>query len=572
MAAPVISAVNTQTITVDVDYVLNVGITGIDTSVAGHSVEVEGLFTRFYYSWNQTDNRVEIRGKPHRLYSGETFTITAINPDGTTTLTAAWSVVYAAPVIDEIGERSVFKGADNFIFLEVRNRPTLLRADGLWLGMDAEPAVLQEKEGIALTGLVPIDAEFTVSQRDTEIYAENDGGIDTYDLPLKIREGSDAFLLALDGTLRKVSVSGSLAWTVETTPPATVTVVETQAHSDGSVYVYYGTTNGALKRVSASGSLSWTRTLSDPIVWHLNADGTSFVNLQEVQSVDVRKVSASGSEVWRYTASNVSTAVSGNSLPDADGNYYVVGGASISKHAVRKISTSGSELWKYETTDNFSNKIYLGSDGSIHLWISGSRKVRKLSSAGAELWDYTAPSGTYDAVHKDSLGNFYLLSTSTTPMRSLLKLSPTGELLWTIQITLNRLRSHTVWEDTHGNIYFQAIQSTGLDVSKVSPGGTVLWEGGKSSLATVSMLIDVVGNLYALDHGSGELEKFGPDNVSLWTYTVSGITNPIMVLGSDQSIYIYSESLTKVVKVFPIGALGWEYTSPENVRDLAIGL
>ena len=180
MAAPVIAAVSEQDITIDTDYSLRVGITNDPAEVT-----VDGLLEGFAYTWHEDDDEVEIFGESTRLLGDAMWTVSAKETLTSTAVTSeiTYNVVPSAPIIEEIGEITVYRGHVTDVFVEIQNKPTQIIADGLLLGLKSEADTEGESdnvtEGVRISGTVPNDAILTVDRADINIIASNNGGEDT---------------------------------------------------------------------------------------------------------------------------------------------------------------------------------------------------------------------------------------------------------------------------------------------------------------------------------------------------------------------------------------------------------
>ena len=77
-----------------------------------------------------------------------------------------YNVVSSAPIIEEIGEQTVFQGANTDIFVGIQNRPTKISIDGLLTGLkfefDSEGEGEDTVDGVRMQGILPMDANLTI--------------------------------------------------------------------------------------------------------------------------------------------------------------------------------------------------------------------------------------------------------------------------------------------------------------------------------------------------------------------------------------------------------------------------
>ena len=188
MATPVIAAVSEQDITIDTDYELEIGITNDPEEVT-----VDGLLEGFYYSWDADSDTLTITGEATRLLGDAMWIVSAKETTTSTAVTSeiTYNVVPTAPIIEEIGEQTVFKGQDTDIFVEIQNSPTQIGVDGLLTGLKFESGSEGEGEdavnGVRIQGLLPLSTNLTVDSTNFNIVTSNDGGEDVYNLPVSLQ-------------------------------------------------------------------------------------------------------------------------------------------------------------------------------------------------------------------------------------------------------------------------------------------------------------------------------------------------------------------------------------------------
>ena len=201
MATPVIAAVSEQDITIDTDYSLRVGITNDPEEVT-----VDGLLEGFAYDWHEDDDEVEIFGEATRLLGDAMWIVSAKETPTSDAVTREiiYNVVPTAPIIEEVGEQTIIKGRAQDIFVEVQNTPTLIAVDGLLTGLKHERDTDGEGEdavdGVRITGTILDDVNLTIDASSFEVVTSNDGGEDTYNIPISILPRQLGFISDRDST------------------------------------------------------------------------------------------------------------------------------------------------------------------------------------------------------------------------------------------------------------------------------------------------------------------------------------------------------------------------------------
>ena len=195
-----------------------------------------------------------------------------------------------------------------------------------------------------------------------------------------------------NGILYKSLYDGSFLWERRTNV-GTILDVKTAANG----YVYVSGTAG-VSRYSSSGALTWTK----PGAANDIATSGTGVYLRSVNAI--RKLDASGRQLWGQTPSGLSGLVVGDLAADAIGNVYLTGkyGPSSNRNVfTRKLSSGGSAVF----TKTFGTPAYDDARGvatatGSSIYITGATQgslahpnmgdndgyVRKLSSSGNAVW------------------------------------------------------------------------------------------------------------------------------------------------------------------------------------------
>ena len=193
----------------------------------------------------------------------------------------------------------------------------------------------------------------------------------------------------------KYSTAGTLLWQ-RTSPVGTPYGISVSSNG----YVYVGGLKGVAKYTN-SGNLSWTKTGDTRDVTTV---GTNTVYARYLTTV--RKLDATGKQLWSKAQSGLSGLVIADMAADANGNVYLTGkyNASSGNRDVftRKLKSSGTTVFTktfgtsaYDDARGIAtingSEIYLtgSTQGSLaHPFIGGENDgyVRKLNSSGNPVW------------------------------------------------------------------------------------------------------------------------------------------------------------------------------------------
>lgn len=179
-----IAMVAMQNIVIDTDYCLTVAITGNPTTV-----EVTGDMEYFNYDWRPDDNEVKIAGHPEKLLNDKNWHIEATYSSGDPLeRDITFNVVPAAPVFGTLPDLHLYKGVDINIEIPITNPPSEVIAETLLLGLGLEKI----ETGAKIDGVIPADANFTVTAGDIEIEAPHLGETVMSSFPYTIEAGAPA--------------------------------------------------------------------------------------------------------------------------------------------------------------------------------------------------------------------------------------------------------------------------------------------------------------------------------------------------------------------------------------------
>lgn len=162
----------------------------IDIGGNPDSVKPGGDFEGFYHDWDADTQRLHIKSDEiTRLISGAIWTIDLAK--GTDTLAAKiiYNVVPAAPIIEDPGAQTLYKGLPYSSSIVVANNPAVSRGRGLLTGLKSEPSTDADGASTIKTiGVLPRDVNLTETSFDVAYYAENDGGSDQITVPFSIED------------------------------------------------------------------------------------------------------------------------------------------------------------------------------------------------------------------------------------------------------------------------------------------------------------------------------------------------------------------------------------------------
>ena len=208
MADITIESINNQEITIGTeDYELPITITGDPTSV-----EPTGNFEGFYHSWDASAGVLTIRPRATAFGFRRYGTINASKTGNSAQSEITYSVVLGAPIIDDPGDQTIYKGILFGLDIDIDNFPLISRVSGLQTAMQYTPS----ETGVKVEGVLPRDAVLTETSFVGEVYTENDGGDDRVDVTFNISDGSPVFLFNdTNDELYRINPDGTLAWTYE---------------------------------------------------------------------------------------------------------------------------------------------------------------------------------------------------------------------------------------------------------------------------------------------------------------------------------------------------------------------
>ena len=189
MPIPVISPISgLQNIPLNTSWKLTTKITGSPTVV-----EVIGMVYPFHFNWIASTNTLELIGNPTRSLSG-TWTIRAINTDGTAEIEVEYSVIPPVPVINsaDLALTTITRGQPFSKLIRIENMASA-NVRGHLIGLDHE----DEDNGVRIFGTVPSAAVFTIRGGEFTITAphpiEDVVGMMSWQFPPEVPSIPDSF-------------------------------------------------------------------------------------------------------------------------------------------------------------------------------------------------------------------------------------------------------------------------------------------------------------------------------------------------------------------------------------------
>ena len=562
----VIAAIGEQFITIDTDYSLDISITGDPMEVT-----VDGLLEGFHYSWDADTDILTVAGEATRLLSEATWTVSAKETATSTAVTSeiTYHVIPAVPIIEEIGETKIFTGALTKFFIEVQNKPTKVNADGLLMGMKSEPSrrtriVMEEEvdvDGIEISGRLPEDVNLTVDATTFAITASNDGGTDSYDLPIDIEPAASAYLMNRHGLfLYKISPAGELTWTYTTTSG---TASSFTIDSEGNIYLRH---EASLYKISAEdGTVAWTYTLPSGTYGdcELASDGGILVE-QSGPTKQIRKVNSTGADlVWSANFGVVATRWR-IVVPSSDGGVFVYRMQGATRQ-IRRVSSTGTTLWTHSAGSAFDVDL-MAVDAEDNLYYITNSVLRKFSAGtGLSAWTFSLP-GRTSFQRPVILANGDILAGGSGSSGGLDRISSEGVSVWNYDSTSSIFTDDAVApvEASDGAVYAAMLGGNPVvaTLRKISSGGLLVWSYTLESTDLAGLLKDSEDNVL-ISLGNGKVFKISEDGSLLWEYTPpSSTNNDVPVIGFDDSLFLFNEATDDLRKISISGSEEWVYDAP----------
>lgn len=180
-----------QEMRINTPFSLNIKVTG-----GPRNVRVDGLPDSFYYHWNVSRNRIQIRGTPETLAYNKEMVVTADDQ----VRRQIYSVVPFLPTFDQNIRQRVVKGVPFTLPVIVDNTHSYTEIKGPYIGLNWDV----EADGFYLYGTIPENVDFTQDEFVFNAMVSNFSG-ETYGTITLLPEGlSDVRFYILDGNVVKV--------------------------------------------------------------------------------------------------------------------------------------------------------------------------------------------------------------------------------------------------------------------------------------------------------------------------------------------------------------------------------
>eukprot|EP01042_Synura_sphagnicola_P009270 gene9270-11901_t len=214
---------------------------------------------------------------------------------------------------------------------------------------------------------------------------------------------------------------------------------------------------------------------------------------------------------------------------------------------MRELYPSAALKWEFDTGGDYLDGCWpaVGSDGTVYV---PGFYLYALSSVGTLKWKYV----TQIAIGIGSQGR-PLVGVNGTGYSMcmaylytyLCSLSQDGKLNWRYKVD-GTVYALSPVEGSDGTVYFGVYDTSvgNATVYAVLPGGTLRWKYsvlGAGDLSS-SPLVFCKGNIFLAGGLNTQLYIFSPDGRVLWTYSLSGYTNPAVVAFQDV-VYVNSNDV-----------------------------
>lgn len=273
----------------------------------------------------------------------------------------------------------------------------------------------------------------------------------------------------------------------------------------GQALYVVDTLGGRLLKLSPNGRLLWVRRNVgyDRTYAHDNqdamgvgVDGAGNVYVAEEELGQVQKFSSSGKALatWRDFFPMGQGRGPTDIAVDAQGDAYVTGNTNGDDPIVQKLSPSGTQLWQTSLGHRVT-AIAVDATGNLFAAYQtssgGHTTIAELSPGGQRLATLKPKGITALALAVDSQGNLFAAHYYQDVYSSLVKISPTGAVLWKRDACICQLWALAI--DPRGFIYADYPALSGGHVKKISPLGTVVasWKTVTSGAVNARTFLDI---------------------------------------------------------------------------------
>ena len=174
--AVVITGFPHQNIPIGQHFSLHIAVSGNPSEVS-----VDGRLKGFVYSWNGSQNRIELTGTPEVIAENIEVIVKADDD----TYIGSFSIVPTTPMIGTLTRQVVSRGSNVTIPIPITGHVSNLVIKGPWVGLRYR----QTSSGGEMYGTIPSNVNFTTRRFDYSIEAYNGSVFDTAVLELEIALG-----------------------------------------------------------------------------------------------------------------------------------------------------------------------------------------------------------------------------------------------------------------------------------------------------------------------------------------------------------------------------------------------
>lgn len=374
-----------------------------------------------------------------------------------------------------------------------------------------------------------------------------------------------AFVGSDNGTLYALRASnGSVEWHYNAGSPLLVATVTT-----GVVYAYAGSTLYSLN--ADSGAMLWQRQVSHDVTRIIVANSVVYADTAADHNAPTVYAfnSATGSELWHYTASTITPGL----LAVSDGNVYYMEIANIKGNVDETImalrASDGYMLWHIHLTnsDGLASGSVAEANGVVYVATLHGAVYAVRASDGTVLWHVARPTGQDEPpfpvfptvvngiVYTATQQHIYALQASD------------GKQLW--QYAGNRTFGPVVMPFVlaYGAMY--ASDGNGSVFALSAANGTLLWQ---RSIANITSLIVQNGQIHIF-LGSAIAALRANDGSQIWQRPVANVmggeswVQPEVV--ADGAVYTAAENGTVQAFQASDGTSLWHYDIQENAVPLS---
>ena len=159
---------------------------------------VGGLQEGFYQTFETQDDgssQVKIKAEEvTRLIDTAVWRVDVRDKDDNTEIFSeiTYHIVPVGPVFVDPGRQTIYKGVPFIALVEVRNDPSVQRAESELVGLKSDSVTIEDASYIKSEGRLPVDANLTFDTFNADYYIENSGGSDNLQVAFDVRDDAVA--------------------------------------------------------------------------------------------------------------------------------------------------------------------------------------------------------------------------------------------------------------------------------------------------------------------------------------------------------------------------------------------